>query len=107
MILVIDSSRVREGKLEELKAAIDELVQFVETNEARPLAYNVYLDEDGATMTVTQVHPDSASMERHMRRLFEKIGSRSHSRPPRMSTRPTTSSSSSLAKPLRRDRRSA
>jgi hypothetical protein len=65
-LVVIDSSAVREGKLEELKAAIIDLVGFVESNEPRPLAYNVYLNEGGTRMTVVQVHPDSASMEFHM-----------------------------------------
>jgi quinol monooxygenase YgiN len=67
LIVVIDSSEVREGKLEELKTAINELVEFVEANEPRPIAYNVYLKEDGTRMTIVQVHPDSASMEFHMK----------------------------------------
>lgn len=66
-IIVVDSSRIREGKLEELKAAIEELVTFVTANEADPIAYNVYFDEDGTRMTVVQVHPSSASMEFHMK----------------------------------------
>lgn len=66
-IVFIDSSEVREGKLEELKMAIKELAEFVETNEPRPISYNVYLDEGGTRMTVVQVHPDSASMEFHMK----------------------------------------
>lgn len=66
-IIVIDSSRVREGKLEELKSAMNELVEFVEANESRPIAYNVYFSEDETRMTVFQIHPDSASMEFHMK----------------------------------------
>ena len=65
-LVVVDSSTIREGKLEELKAAIVDLVGFVESNEPRSLAYNVYLNEGGTRMTVVQVHPDSASMEFHM-----------------------------------------
>lgn len=65
-IVVIDSSRVREGKLEELKTAMKVLVEFVESKESRPIAYNVYFTEDGTRMTVFQIHPDSASMEFHM-----------------------------------------
>lgn len=66
-IVFIDSSEVREGKLEDLKTAIKELVEFVDANEIRPIAYSVYLTEDGSRMTVFQVHPDSASMENHMK----------------------------------------
>jgi hypothetical protein len=66
-IVVIDSSEIREGKLEELKTALEELAAFVEANEADPIAYNVYFDEDATRMTVVQIHPNSASMELHMK----------------------------------------
>jgi len=66
-IVFIDSSEIHEGKLEELKAAIHDLVEFVKSNEPRPIAYNVYLNESGTRMTIVQVHPDSASMEFHLK----------------------------------------
>lgn len=66
LIVVIDSSEILEGKLEDLKTAMKELVEFVQKNEPRPVAYAVYLDEGGATVTVLQIHPDSASTEFHM-----------------------------------------
>jgi quinol monooxygenase YgiN len=65
-IVSIDTSEIREGKLDDLKAAVAELVAFVESNEQRPILYDVYFDEAGTRMTVVQVHPDSASMEYHM-----------------------------------------
>ena len=65
-ILYVDTSEIREGKLEELKTAMNELVEFVETNEPGLIAYNVYLNEDGDQMTVVHVHSDSASLEFHM-----------------------------------------
>ena len=65
-LVVIDSSEIREGKLEELKSALFELAEFVEANEAAPLAYNIYFDEGDTRMTVVQVHPDSESLELHM-----------------------------------------
>jgi hypothetical protein len=39
----------------------------VESNEPRPISYNVYLNDNRTRMTVVQVHPDSASMEFHMK----------------------------------------
>ena len=66
VILYLDTSDVREGALEELKPAIRELVEFVEANEPRLIAYNVYLSSDGTKMTVVSLHPDSASLEYHM-----------------------------------------
>lgn len=65
-IVSIDSSEIRQGRLEELKASMKELVAFVEANERRPIAYNVYFDEENSRMTVAQIHPDSRSMEQHM-----------------------------------------
>ena len=65
-ILIVDSSEIREGKLEKVQAGVAELVAFVEENEAEPLAYDIYFDDVGKTMTVVQIHPDSASLEHHM-----------------------------------------
>jgi len=66
-LVSIDSSEIREGKIDELKSAMKELVEFVKANEPRPIAYDVYLNEDGTKITVVQIHPDSASMELHMK----------------------------------------
>jgi hypothetical protein len=65
-IVSIDTSEIRENKLDDLKVAVAELVAFVESNEQRPILYGVYFDETGTRMTVVQVHPDSESMEHHM-----------------------------------------
>jgi quinol monooxygenase YgiN len=65
-ILYVDTSDVREGALEELKPAVARLVEFVEANEPRIIAYNVYFSEDGTRMTVVSLHPDSASLEYHL-----------------------------------------
>jgi hypothetical protein len=65
-ILVVDSSDIHDGKLDEVKAGVEELVAFVEANEAEPLSYDIYFDEAGSQMTVVQIHPDSASLERHL-----------------------------------------
>ncbi len=66
MIVYVDTSDVREGALDELKPAMKELVDFVEANEPRIIAYNVYLSDDGTRMPVVHVHPDSDSLEYHM-----------------------------------------
>jgi hypothetical protein len=65
-ILYVDVSDVREGALDELRPAIERLVDFVEANEPRLIAYNFYFNEDGTRMTVVSVHPDSASLEHHL-----------------------------------------
>lgn len=65
-LISLDTSLIRDGRLDELKEAVAELVEFVRSNEPRPIAYEIYFDEAGSRMTVVQVHPDSASMEHHM-----------------------------------------
>jgi hypothetical protein len=66
MIVYVDTSDVRGGALDELKPAMKQLVDFVEANEPRIIAYNVYLSDDGTRVTVVHVHPDSESLEYHM-----------------------------------------
>jgi hypothetical protein len=65
-IVYVDTSAVRSGRLEELKAAMDELTEFVEANEPQLLAYNVYFSDAGDRMTVLHINPDPASLELHM-----------------------------------------
>ncbi|MDQ4059429.1 MAG: hypothetical protein M3124_09940, partial [Actinomycetota bacterium] len=57
---------IKPGKTEEARKRIAELVDFVETNEPRMIAFHCFLDEEGTKLTVAQVHPDSASMEFHL-----------------------------------------
>ena len=65
-LVYVDTSDVREGALEELKGALQELAEFIEANEPQLLAYNVYISDDGSRMTVMHVHADSASLDYHM-----------------------------------------
>lgn len=65
-IIYIDRSRVHRGGLDALKAGIGGLVPFVDRHQPQMLTYGFYLDEDALCMTVVSVHPDSASLERHI-----------------------------------------
>jgi hypothetical protein len=65
-IIIVGSSEIREGKLEELKAAMNGLVELVKTKEPQIIAYNVYLNENGTQLSVLQVYPDSALAEFQM-----------------------------------------
>jgi quinol monooxygenase YgiN len=66
-IILLDTSEIREGRLEDVKTAFRELADFVEENEPQAIAYHVYLSEDATRVTVVQIHPDSASVEFHMK----------------------------------------
>jgi quinol monooxygenase YgiN len=57
---------IKPGKQEEARKRCAYLADFVETNEPRMIAFHLYLDQEGNTLTIVQVHPDSASMEFHM-----------------------------------------
>lgn len=65
-IVYIDHSDIREGALEELKAGVRRLADFIDAREPRLITYGFYIDEDAAKMTVVAVHPDSASLELHL-----------------------------------------
>jgi hypothetical protein len=66
LLIAVDSSEIREGKLDAVRAGAAELAEFVEANEPETIAYSIYLDEQAGRMTVVQIHPSSASMELHM-----------------------------------------
>lgn len=77
LIVYIDHSDIREGRLADLEEGIRRLVDLIDEREPRLLAYGFHLDEGGSQMTVTAVHPDSASLELHMeigREEFRKLG---------------------------------
>ena len=65
-LVYVDRSEVREGALEELKGAIDELAGFIEANVPQILAYSIHLSDDGREMTVVHVHAEPASLDRHL-----------------------------------------
>ncbi len=65
-VIYVDRSDVHETRWGELKAGIRTLVGFVDSHQPQMATYGFYLDEDAQQMTVVSVHPDSASLERHM-----------------------------------------
>ena len=76
-IVYLDVSEIRDDCLEDLKEAIRRLVDTIEPHEPQLLTYGFHLNEPERVMTVTAVHPDSASLERHMdvgRNEFRKVG---------------------------------
>ena len=51
---------------DDLKAGVRALVEFVDSHQPQMATYAVYLDEDANQMAVVSVHPNSASLERHV-----------------------------------------
>ena len=64
--IYVGTMRIKPGKVEDVHKSMAELVDFVETNEPRMIAFHAYLEEEERTLTIVQVHPDAASMEFHM-----------------------------------------
>ncbi len=73
-IVFIDTWKIREGKLAAFKDAAREFVDFVAENEPQLIAYNVYIDEQTNHSTVIQIHPDSDSIEFHMKVAGPQFG---------------------------------
>jgi hypothetical protein len=76
-IFYVDRSDVRPGLVADLRRAVSELVDFVESREPQLISYGFYIDEEASTMTVVAIHPDSASLELHLAvggPEFRKVG---------------------------------
>ena len=65
-LVYVDTADVRPGKLEQLKAAIKELAEFVEENEPGLISYSVHFVESANRMSVVHVHADPASLDYHL-----------------------------------------
>lgn len=65
-IVYVDTSSVREGKLEQVKLEIKKLVAFIDENVPKAIYYAIYLDAEGKTMSVAQSQPSSDALEEHM-----------------------------------------
>ena len=70
--IFIATNQLRSGKLAAERERAIELSAFIESTEPQLLAFNEYASEDGAEVSVVQVHPDAASMEFHMETVAER-----------------------------------
>ena len=70
--IFIATNRLKPGKLPDEKKRVPGLVDFIETNEPRLIAFNEYANEDGTEVAVVQIHPDADSMAFHMDVIAER-----------------------------------
>src|SRR3954465_5349416 len=70
--IFIATNRLRTGKLARERERVPGLVEFIEANEPRLIAFNEYVNDTGDEVTVVQVHPDAPSMEAHMEIVRER-----------------------------------
>ena len=76
-IVYIDRSRIRTGKVVQVRDKAERLVDFIDGHEPQLLFYGFFIDESTSQMTVIAVHPDAASVELHMdvgREAFREFG---------------------------------
>jgi hypothetical protein len=73
--IFIATNRLQAGKLDRERERVPHLVEFIEANEPRLIAFNEYVNEAGDEVTVVQFHPDAASMEAHMKIVRERAQS--------------------------------
>lgn len=66
---------VKEGRFDDARKSLAEHAEFIEANEPRMISFNVYADEEAATVSIVQVHVDSSSMDFHMKLVAEHISS--------------------------------
>jgi quinol monooxygenase YgiN len=71
--IFIGTHRLQPGKLEAFRAAFADLVEVVEANEPRIIAFDGYADDSGTEVAVVQVHPDTDSMQTHMQVVRQHI----------------------------------
>jgi hypothetical protein len=65
---------LKEDKADEGRKYLEEHCALVEANEPRLIAFHLYFDDEGRNAGVVQIHPDSASMEFHMKVISEHLG---------------------------------
>jgi len=70
--IFIATNRLKPGKLADERKRVPGLVEFVEANEPRLIAFNEYANDDGTEVAVVQVHPDADSMAFHMGVIAER-----------------------------------
>ena len=70
--IFIATNRLKPGKLDDERARVPGLVEFIEANEPQLLAFNEYANDEGTEVAVVQVHPDADSMAFHMEVVAER-----------------------------------
>jgi hypothetical protein len=70
--IFIATNRLKPGKLDDETARVPGLVDFVEANEPRLIAFNEYANQEGTEVAVVQVHADADSMAFHMEVVAER-----------------------------------
>ena len=72
-LIFVFNLALQEGKFDDYRSYADELVEFVETEEPRLIAFEVYANNEGRQVTNIFIHPDAESEDFHMQVAAEKV----------------------------------
>jgi hypothetical protein len=64
--IFIATNKLKTGKLEAERQRVPGLVDFIQANEPRLIAFDEYANDEETEVSVVQVHPDADSFEFHM-----------------------------------------
>ena len=70
--LFVATNRLKPGQLDAERRRVPGLIEFVEQNEPQLIAFNEYVNDNCTEVTVVQVHPDAASMQKHPEIIGER-----------------------------------
>lgn len=68
-LFIISHFKVKKGKTEEFKEYYEKILRIIEANEPRIIAFHGFMNGDGTEATSIQIHPDTESMDFHMKVL--------------------------------------
>jgi NAD(P)-dependent dehydrogenase (short-subunit alcohol dehydrogenase family) len=71
-LIFVATNRLKPGQLDAERGRVPGLVEFVEQNEPQLIAFNEYVNDNGTEVTVVQVHPNAASMQKHLAIVGER-----------------------------------
>lgn len=72
-VTFVGTYTIPEGKLEEWKAAIVDMIDFVKANAPRLTRFEAFLSDDSTEATSIYTHPDTQSLEQHLDAASSRI----------------------------------
>jgi hypothetical protein len=73
-VVYLSTWRIKEGKFRDYQRFYAQLVKIVDENEPGVSAFLAFTNEDQTELTNVHVFPDSATLDRHMAVIGEKMG---------------------------------
>ncbi len=72
-IVFISRSKIKEGKLEELRQLSKEVLAMIEASKPGTVFQNAYFNESTSEVTFVHIFPDADAMDQHMLGVDERV----------------------------------